>query len=92
MRDGKEQEGHRQNLPQIAKLWQILPITLKRKMKKKKKEKKGYRNIPENGRGSFCTKWSKMEFRIRPELAQSFATSVGTFQQQQLFAIGLGTY
>ena len=41
---------------------------------KEKKEKKGYRYIPENGRSSFCTKRSKMEFRIRPELAQSFAT------------------
>ena len=58
---------------------------------KEKKEKKGYRYIPENGRGSFCTKRCRMEFRIRPELAQSLAT-VGTFQQQQLFAIGLSTY
>ena len=58
---------------------------------KEKKEKKGYRYIPENGRGSFCTKRCKMEFRIRPELAQSLAT-VGTFQLQQLFAIGLSTY
>ena len=58
----------------------------------KRKRKKGYRYIPEKGRGSLWTKRPKMEFRTRPELAQSFATDDGTFQQQQLFAIGLSTY
>ena len=91
MRDGKEQEGHRQNLPQIAKLWQILPITLKRKMKKKKKKKRDIgisQKMEEVHSVPSGAKWSSV-FALN---WHNHSPLVGTFQQQQLFAIGLSTY